>query len=329
MKDITMAATLMHVQSGLKVEEAADSDSLTVELSDRISRESVSEYLRVLTNAIDDATATDELCLDSLRHIVVSTEFVTDTQRLLQQLGLPDIVTSTKAAQAVGKTISWLHQSQPVSILIFPHELVSQYSSISLARGIIHHELAHVHDDKFRHDVLGPTPHPDARDLDAVIAYVSGVLWSEYFAERTAKRHYSHDDLMMFADNHEIITDCLRHIREEVLRYRQHEDILYLWQQSISTANIILGVIGRTLGECHPHPDHQIPYDAFLTGVPHDASLLDVIRDTDAVLDRLYTTREVWTRDALHALHDVAYDTLQLFGVYPRTTAEGLYVDVP
>jgi len=324
-----MTLSLQQVPAKQTALEASSRDAITFEASDGMSEESVAQLAGILTTAINDAVTIDSLSLKGLTHVVISSDFSSDVRRLLIELGCPGIVTNSSTAQAVGKTITWQRDAETVSILVFPKEVVVGYPTLSLARGIVHHELAHVHDDRLRSELFGASEHPDAMDLDAVVKTLAEILWSEYFAERIARRHYSEDDLQSFADNHEIITNCIDESSRAVADYRDHGDVLWLWQHSVSMTNVILGVIGRTIGELHSAIDTEGYWQTFQEGLGRTTSIVRVANDSAEILGVLYSKRESWESNAIQGLNTMIFDSFHILGVFPQVTANELYVDVP
>lgn len=324
-----MPSHLTQVHHRPTIHEIASSETRTVELPPNLTTEVYDTLIGILDRSIADAVATDGLDLGSLKHVLVSGDFVNDVTRRLKELGRPELVTSNESAQALGKTITWGKPSDVSSIVIVPEPLLSAYEAVSLSRGILYHELAHVHDDRFRCDLMGETIHPDARDLKAVISFIAATLWSEYFCEQTAARHYSRDDLAAFAENDSIVSDSVGENSREIAEYRSHADILHLWQHSIFTVNIIMGVVGRTLGEFYAQNDNLDLRQQFIDGVSSLKGMPELISMTEPILDSMHLRRKIWVANELDCLNEVVLKAFNMLGIFPRMTGQGLYVDVP
>ncbi|MDM4018149.1 hypothetical protein [Roseiconus lacunae] len=268
---------------------------------------------------IDEVQTTDSLDLSSLRHVLVSKDFAGDVRRWQRALNRPQAISEN----AIGKAFSWCSEGagHSTSIVLMQSDFFQGVvHGISIARGILCHELAHVHEYAQR---LPETNYeaPDARDLDAVLEFIAQSVASEYLAERVASRQYSTEDLADFVANADTIVALLNSFDQEKHAYRSHGDTLHIWQHSILAVSRAADMTGRTIGEYYRE---RRLFDEFIRRLKNP-KWAGIAEQLSAALTRDTSKREVAGRVSGGTIREMFHAV----GVYPRLQEGGLYIDIP
>jgi hypothetical protein len=307
--------------------EAEAAHGMTLAFTTKPDAEAEVRYATAFGDVVDDVQSVDGLDLTSLRHVLATQDFSADVRRWQRALGRPELVTDTDSGIAVGKALSWRKGgSGPViAVVVLGFDcFMDVVKGVSLSRGILCHELAHVHDNARRMADPDTEPHPTAHDLGGIDRFIGQSLWSEYFAERIASRHSSDADLAGFVANADTIKSFLIDFEHEKYAYRSHENLLHLWQRAILTVGRAADMIGRTVGELH-RDRHRHLFDEFARGLgrPAWATVAGQVRDelAGSISD---------SSKPLGVSVGVIRSMFHALGVYPQLQAGGqLYVDVP
>lgn len=304
--------------------ESAASATLAFVPRQQSEEESAAECL--LSNIVADIQSADQLSISSLKHISAAAAFADEAKRWLTQLRRPALVTDTEEAMAVGKAMSWYlpDNTAITSVIVVNSAILNQLQDTSLFRGILYHEIAHIHDNELRMKALGNDSHPDARDLTAVERFIAASFWAEYFCERIASRHYSDADLTVFEANATTLQSFLASFSQEKDAYRYHARLLDLWQQAIQTVGHAADLIGRTLGEFYGvrGNNHLAPFLQSLANPTWSA----IISESRPILDQMYQSTGVWNADPLLPIVRKMFHAI---GMFPKIQGGNLWVDVP
>jgi len=312
---------LITISDALSRSEVESSSQITLAFSPRLQSETEAKYASILADILSDVQNVDNLTIGSLKHILATTTFVTDTKRWLTELTLPALVT-------VGKALTWeLPNSNGVAsvIVINVDILKGIQQGTSLHRGVLCHEIAHIADNEKRFAAQGADAHPDARDLSAVEHFIAASLWAEYFAERVASRHYSAEDLQTFAANSEIIRFLHVTFNRQREAYQNHAmQLLELWQLAIYATGQTADMIGRSLGEFHGGERSSC-----LASFKQDLSnqtWVAIVDEAEDILDRMFQLTSTWNVSPLLTIVRKMFNAIRIF---PRPQGSGMYIDVP
>ena len=317
--------TLVTVTSALSLAEVEGTDGLTLGLIQRLNAETEAHFAAALGELVEDVQSVDGLDLSSLRHVLATKDFPADVRRWQRVLRRPEEVTDTDGGTAVGKALSWrcAGSGQAASVVVMQGDLFQGVvHGISIARGILCHEFAHIH-EYFQRLRGEDYEHPDARNLAAVFQFIAQSLASECFAELVASRQYSADDKATFVANADTISAFLEFFEREKDAYRSHGDTLHIWQHTIRAVSQAADMIGRTIGEFHRKPDRHL-FDEFVKrlGNPEWVELAERLR--------VELTGSPPNQGVLTGVTDGSVRSIfHALGVYPRLQDGGLYIEIP
>jgi hypothetical protein len=284
-----------------------------------------------LEKLINETVKLDNLDLSTLRYICIASSLADETKRWLRDLGRPPIVTEGNIGDAVGKTITWHvdHTGQTISILIFPVEIIQGLCfGMNLPRTVVAHELAHVHDDAYCNTIVGPTLHPDARDLPEVVSFICRMPWGEYFAQRIASRHMTPDDRKnSVVDSSSMVAEFADECDQLKQAYRVHGDHLQIWQEATMSVGRIASVLGRAIGELHSSESSGDLRRQLVENLRPEWR--QVTEKFILDLDSLFATRNSWNQNSLQVLAPLVLKLYQILGIFPQLQVGGLYVDIP
>lgn len=276
-----------------------------------------------------EAHENDHLNLSSLRCICVRQDFVSAVHHWQQSLGLPGRVTVMESGQAMGKAMCWqTENSECRSVIILADLIVAGLlQNISLFNAVMVHELAHVHDECHRFSIDPQKTVADTHSLLQILHELSYILWSEYFADRTARRYYSEEEIQLRAHDAEIVKDAFASLEQKKTAYRTHRNTLDFWQQTVSETSISIGALGRFLGVYSETGDEKLLV-AFQSYLP-TKGWRGIASDAVGILEKMYERKNDWDLGMLRTLEILIYRAWAESGVFPEARGNETYIDVP
>lgn len=190
------------------------------------------------------------------RLVVVTSDFPSEVIRWQRELGEQEGVTSGIYGEAHGKALVWGNNTLEATYgVVILSELIALCliegiaQNQALAKAVLTHELAHVHDEFIYRQVFGqpfPNETNNWAELRRTLAYVT---WSEFFANFVAYHFHK-----VWGCNDEIFapTSLIKRISLEISRriflYRFDGNMQTLWFSSVSDLLQVFAQSARSLG---------------------------------------------------------------------------------
>jgi hypothetical protein len=281
--------------------------------------------------------------IESLKYIIIPEDFKTELFKFQKSKGLREECTENEVGVAGGKVVPYI-EADDLEICIFLDPavfgLLFSKESDEVLNGIqiMRHELCHVHDNYLKSRVLSlDFITNQERDFEWALKLHADHVWSEYIANKLSKIKVNINETeinipaqVSFKQDMSLYFDSIVKVKVDaqsyIDAYRTHRDILRLYQEIQECSNFLLGMMGRVYG-------HLCPYEEVLE------KMNEGIKDTYAfeiwmplcrslnVLDSNYPR---WSGEQeFDELSQVVLKTWHILGIYPRVTANGLYIDVP
>ncbi|WP_249593620.1 hypothetical protein [Peribacillus frigoritolerans] len=174
-----------------------------------------------------------KLELNSLQKVVISSNFFEDVIKTQKELGLEiDVASNNENAEAVAKVITSRKSKNIKSIIIANEHLISKISSSRLevrlnGFHVIHHELAHVHDNYIKSKIFTDEERrgTGVSHLKHYLRVNADAIWSEYIAERLSAASATFDHAEMLINLFKLQGSNLnRSFELEQANYFRHKD---------------------------------------------------------------------------------------------------------
>lgn len=274
-----------------------------------------------------EAKEKEGLNLSTLKCISIreSEDFAPSVNSWQRELGIPEIVTSMESGGAGGKAMSWKTPLGETRSGIILSEIVAVgiVKDIPFFKGVITHELAHIHDDAHRFKFDSQTTPASALSLPELLHDLTHTLWSEYFADKKASRHYDEESIQSNAGNSDMIKELLDIHSQQKSAYHTHQDRLQFWQETLSATSVSIAVIGRFLGQL---PDNNLELmKTFEKCLPSDG-WKKLTSDALPLLSKIYYNRKDWDLDDLKTLDPIVFAIWNEFGVFPEPMKDNVFL---
>lgn len=290
------------------------------------------EYKKKLAFDIRDicieAKDKDGLNLSTLRCISVREDFAASVNSWQRALGIPEVVTSMESGQAGGKAMSWKDSSGECRSGIILSDMIAAgiMQDIPLFKAVVIHELAHIHDDAHRYKFDPQDTPASAMRLPELLHDLTHTLWSEYFADRTASRHYSEEDIRSNAENSNMIKESIDIHSKRKSAFHVHQDRLQFWQESLSATSVSIAVIGRFLGQL-PENNNVEMMKTFERDLPSEG-WKKLNKDALPLLQKIYDKKSEWNLDDLKTLDPIVFAIWNELGIYPEPMENNVFLRV-
>lgn len=189
------------------------------------------------------------------RLFVATSDIFQEISRWQQELDLVEAITNDEEAETVGKSFVWGDgkSDSTYGIVIINERLAAQIvddgNLSKLAKSLVIHELAHIHDYYVRLGHFGPESPPTANNWVSIKQSIAMCLWGEFFAEKIASIHQSEKEFKVSLElTAKIIQLSLKKLSHAKNQYLNDRNINVVWQIAGSELSQILNQIGRMLG---------------------------------------------------------------------------------
>lgn len=258
----------------------------------------------------------------------MASDFATEVARWRRQLGEPGGISSNSKAETWGKTLPLWGSGEPEStyaVIILPREIAycliaGENSLKSLARGILVHELAHVHDNyRYRRD-FGPQPEPTIDDSIDIRHLIAKGTWGEFFAQSIAYPYYPEDhreELVSLGLTR--LQDSLQEIKQAKSDFQSHGNTATLWEVAIGKIGDAFFQLSRSIGLLTAaQRDGNEQFDQFFKGVNEISSTWgQIVRQLVRELNTL-ASQEKWDSESFNGLEDVIEQGFRATGLHPE-----------
>ncbi len=210
--------------------------------------------------------------------------------------------------------------------------LSDKQEDIKFALHLLHHELAHVHDNNMQVDAF-----PDEwmkKQLAGVAARtfpLAEVLWSEYFATRTTSWSASAEDV---ARHIGLFRDALertkRLVDEAIVGYRLHSDLDRLLLEAARHADFLLKAAAYVLGYLDGQIDKKDQVSCEVEGLLTSSYFKPIWDRLAAELRHVHGIYPSWSSLSIFdGLMEIVWDYFDILGLQFEDVPEGVFVRVP
>lgn len=281
------------------------------------------------------------LNLESLDYIIIPKDFPSELFAFQREKGLREEYTRDELGTAAAKTLSYFKDGGfTQSIFLDSNKFFldpAKSEDLEVAVFLINHELCHIHDGYTKYKTIGWC-HKPQKNLSVILKNRADDIWSEYIANRLALRKINVNgnlemtfspivlgyDLSLLLDR---IPLAKNKIEKSIFEYRYHANINQLLEEVIENASQLLKATGRLYGHIHG-------LNLFDTKQLNDDISKTYFKNTwdsiGPILQELYKKYPYWSSsNELNDLSEIVLKTWNIFGIFPRDTNQGIYVDVP
>ncbi|MBY7120676.1 hypothetical protein ILS93_00850 [Bacillus sp. 16GRE42] len=202
----------------------------------------------------------------------------------------------------------------------------------------IRHELGHVHDEFNKRKIYSD----DLRkgigltQSDFILTIPSDIVWSEYFANRTAGKYLTTD---LFLEQASYTFDLIDRAKEQctkyVKEYRKHADVNLLLEQIMNSTHMLFYFSALSLGNLHYYketldePNYKIIKESMeknIAGTYYEESWNLI----DKALINLYSKYPQWNDIyQLEELNQAIHKCWNHLGIYLEDYGENMFINVP
>lgn len=232
--------------------------------------------------------------------------------------------------------VIFIHENCIAALISIGDELPNDIELAKRSCHYIRHELGHVHDE-FQKRKIYSEELRKGEGLDPVqfrLTLHSDIVWSEYFANRTAAVNLTSD---IFLDTISYTFDLIDRIsiecREYISKYRLHGDISLLLQQIEKSTSILFYFTAHSFGYLHYFKELSKGYESIkeqveknIFGTYYKESWILI----DKVLNNMFSKYPNWNDIyELEELNGAIHLCWNRLGIYLENDGGKLYVSVP
>jgi hypothetical protein len=187
-----------------------------------------------------------------LRLVRVTADFADEVASWQRQLAHSEIL----SLDCVGKMFAWGDgaMQSTYAVIIVPEKLAADLIEgndrpKAIAKGILVHEIIHIHDECEMLRNFGPRAMPMSNNWPGIRQDIAEGIWTEFSADHVAYnwlKDYLFEEQVQLAA--EILETALEEINQKIVEYREHGDIGTLWQSAGSKLSQTFNQIGRAAG---------------------------------------------------------------------------------
>jgi hypothetical protein len=266
------------------------------------------------------------------RLIVATAEIGQEVTRWQRELGQPEVVTSDTAAVTAGKTFVWGggELSTTYAVIIISEwlaaELVDGGNSSCLAKALIIHELAHVHDYFFRLRRLGRENPPWNNDWLAIRPSIAFSIWGDFFAESIASVHLPENPLrnaLRLARN--VMDFAFTRMSKAKTQYHTDGNINPIWAAAGDELSKVFNQLGRALGAAAVWKVELTKDELLSVGISW-YGWSELIPKLNEQLLKVQTIDDLVQN--ITNIEKLVEQGFNLMGLYPQQRPEGLLVSI-
>ncbi|MBZ4222494.1 hypothetical protein LAE98_10320 [Bacillus wiedmannii] len=251
--------------------------------------------------------------------------------------------TKNENEEAKAKVMYYIEEGNYRQV-VFLHEMfisggmVDNIDVVKKCYFFIRHELGHVHDEFNKREIYSD----DLRQgiglshLDFTLTIHSDVVWSEYFANRTAGAHLTTE---LFVEQASYTIELIYRVKEECTKYikayRKHADINLLMEQIKEATHMLFYFTALTIGNMHYYKEtlSEGEYNRIKEAVEGNITgtyFEECWSLIEKALTDLYSKYPNWNDILqLDELNQAIHKCWNELGIYLEDHGENMYINVP
>jgi len=261
----------------------------------------------------------------AVRLVVVTSEFPEEVTRWSQQIGEPGGVSSERT---VAKTLFW---GAEYAVILLREDIAFGWVEgvdevVSLAEGLLVHELAHVH-DYYKH---GDCQIPRRSDWLGICKSIARSTWGEFFAESVATQFVEGGSGEWWAsDVISLLQIFLQELAQKISDYRSNRDAISLWEFSTKGMMDLFNQLGRAIGfMSRARFNNNEQFDQFFESIEKISSAW--ARVISLLVEELFKLEDLdrLEPEDFKRLEELGQRGFYTVGLYSRYSENGLKIDV-
>jgi len=288
--------------------------------------------LVILYNKIAEKIPT----LAVLRAIVVTSDVLSEYDRLLEGTTRRSRVNAPREGILAGKVLTWgkreTDENYYAAIVLDEKICIAAFEDDNEGKAMIVHELAHVAEGFITRNIRGSKSEDIYNHEWEKIKYSKATtVYSEFFAQIMAYSYYPNKEVLQDHIDHAItflrsVTDFLS---SEIAKYRWHADMNRFWPLTVSELSRVFDQIGRSIGllVCIDDENNEAAWKSFIDQIEAiNSSWVPVMEEFKYAL----LTINNFEGNSFDPLCDAIDHGFNATGLIPQILEDGtFYIHVP
>lgn len=270
---------------------------------------------------------TESLVIRNLDAVVFTSSLGEEVLRFQQEKNITTTgITDSPRGIAAAKVVSYFEKEEERSVVFISGvflQLLFDPEETWLARNIIHHELAHVHDSTMRFNAYRTFEISRTDDYMTIASKIGEILWMEYIADRLAIKSFGTGCELPYKHFLELTDSLLENMKEYRKVYFATGDSYRVFVNLQEESNLLLRITGNLLGKMH-----GLGLKDLVKQIPNSYFYPILVRLSDE-LERLHSIYPDWRgpRELL-GLAEIIVDLWELYGVSFDADSDGILINI-